>query len=350
MLQVTNADALPPGSWVPSPIREPDDEFLHVAAHGLHTVSLAHREGDVEEFEDAFAGPTWDISTGESVTYGCVYERRWLCHTGTGLRLDLKRHPRGFLLAASGNASALLAQDHTHDGLVPVARLGDVERAIRQQAGRMGVCLPRSSRLAVHRADLATDLGFDPAFGLDVLRAFAALPVSRHEAETHAISGFPAVKKAVKWRRGERIQMQAYDRGRARGTAPPGTLVRLERQYRPRPRDQMTVAEFGEADLATIYAAPLGSYANADVVVVPSWAMADALLQARAGSDAKALSHLGTLVRVTTRGDEAFADRATARRRIRDLRQIGVIVADGVQAEVPLGAVIDAYVRPWGSW
>jgi len=66
----------------------------------------------------------------------------------------------------------------------------------------MGVAFPADAPLAVHRADLAADLMFAADFGLDVLRAFAALPVPRHEAETFGLAGSPSVKKSVRWRRG----------------------------------------------------------------------------------------------------------------------------------------------------
>jgi hypothetical protein len=349
MSQATRAEFSPPRPAALSPIRGENGDFLREADHGIHSITLAYRDGDVIDVDRAFAGPTWDAQTGETVLYGSAYDgaHKWLRHGGTGLRLDLKRHPHGFLLAASGSASSLVSQDKSVDGLVRVDQLHAVEATVRDQMARMGVPIPPSAALAVHRADLATDLHFDPAFGLDVLRAFSALPVPRHEPEIRPTRGSATVIKAVSWHRCERTQMRVYDRGRARGTDAPGSLIRLERQYCPPCREQMAVDAFKEADHAAIYCAPLGDYASSGVVVVPSWAQADELLQLRAGSDAKALSLMGALVRLSSRGRDGFPDPDAARRRVRALRRTGVVLSERVTAPLPLGAVIDDYIAPW---
>jgi hypothetical protein len=111
----------------------------------------------------------------------------------------------------------------------------------------------------------------------------------------------------------------------------------------------LTVRDFQTADLAAIYADPLGEYASAGVIVVPSWAEADEMLQLRASSDATALSLLGALVRLTSRGREAFPDQDAARRRARALRRVGVVVTERVDASLSLGTVIDACIAPWRS-
>jgi hypothetical protein len=147
-----------------------------------------------------------------------------------------KKHPTGCLLAASGTAASILAEDNSVDGLIRPDRLHEVEQAVRDQAARMGVSLPPDYPVEVHRAELATDLRFSSALGLDVLRGFAGLPVPWHVPEIYAAKGSPSVVTGVQWRRAERVQMHVYDRGRKRRTAAPGTSIRLERQYRRRAR------------------------------------------------------------------------------------------------------------------
>lgn len=349
MPQVTRAEPGEAKVSTASPIRGDNGDFLRIKQYGLHTFSLAYREGDVVKLERCFCSQTFDSETGEKVFLGSGYggSHKWLRHLGSGLRLDLKHHPRGHLLTASGEAFSVLAEDQRADGLVLIDRLVELEESVRDQMRRMGVSLPHNAILRVHRADLATDLAFDDARGVDVLRAFSSLPLARHETETRAVAGSPALFKWVKWRRSDKVQLLVYDRGRKRGTAAPGELLRLERRYRPECREQVAVRDFAARDHATTYASPLGDYETAQVVVVPTWAAADEELQSRCRSDATALSGLGALVRLHHRGREAFPDADAARRRLRALRQSGVVHGDHLSETIRLGIVIDAFVDPW---
>ncbi len=322
-------------------------------AYGIHTISLSCRELDPRHVDGVFNGDTVDIETGQVVKCHPYRSCKQLRHQGCGLVATFKRTNTGHLLTFEGTASGLLAGSKDKDGLVLPQELPLVEKAVREWARRIGLQISSATPLMVHRADLASDVTTAPVTGLAILSGFCSLSLPARRAEIRTEIGSPAIESVTWSGSGNAYALRLYDRN-AKATnktkrllGPRGGTLRLERQLRPKKRDQVGVAEFAERDLSKLYTQPFKGWLKQRTVIVSDYGIADALIQERARSDRMARGLLATFVRYSERGLDAWPDRRAALRHLSQLRQHGICPARLGDSSIPVGEILTAFADPW---
>ena len=202
-------------------------------------------------------------------------------------RVGLARSPAGAtLLWCEGRLSALCSAD-THDhSLASPKELTAGAAAATALARRLGLAPREGAPALVRRLDLASDVEFARTVdGTAFLRAAAHLDCPGYKrVPTHA-KGTSEVE-GVEWRTPStyRIVHRTYDKGREAGTAVPGRLVRIERQWWVPSAERAEAVDILRRDLAGLFAGPLAAWLDgaAEVMAVGPYD-ACALLRERVG-------------------------------------------------------------------
>ena len=206
---------------------------------------------------------------------------------------------------------------------------------------------PRPGLAGVRRLDLTVDLEApDGATGLAVLAGIGALEPSRLQPSVRRGKGTRAVE-TVTWHAARGIAARAYDKGVEAGTAPRGERIRLEAQYRwgqghRRDPDELT-ADYVRSKFVARFA-PLWK-ASENVKVVGVMSIPQKLHEALEAGDItpnQADRILGYVV-MQASGLPSHHKQRTAERRRAELRQLGLVAADGVleEREVDLHSLLE---------
>jgi hypothetical protein len=226
------------------------------------------------------------------------------------------------MLYAEGRLAAILNGSDDHS-LLPMAVL---EQGARAAAQRFGFDVdPTDARLG--RLDIAAELRFDDGRdGLAFLHALSLADVPWAKVGTEGKKREHIQTVNFRSVRGRQILMRAYDKGVEASIAPPGELIRFERQRRYRKTAERTVAMALELDPGKLF---IGRELNALVdvtaeTVCDTWGAIDRLneLVRRERIKApKADSLAGFLVR---RGEGHKC--STWYSRLADLRALGIVL------------------------
>jgi hypothetical protein len=201
---------------------------------GVDTVRFRFR-GDVEgHARFARSGPHFEGARGE------LYRQE------DGIRLGAFRDGT---LYAEGRLAAVLrgADDHS---LLPVAALRD---GAETASSRFGFAVD-ASNASLGRLDVAAELRFeDGADGLAFLHALSLADVPWAKVGTEGKKRERLQTVNFRSVRGKTILMRAYDKGVESRLAPPGKLIRFERQRRYRKRDELAVSAALDLDVPGLF-------------------------------------------------------------------------------------------------
>jgi hypothetical protein len=192
----------------------------------------------------------------------------------------------------------------------------------------------------VRRMDLAADVHFeDGQDGLDLLRLCAALDTPHFKVNVYAHRGRVETVSYITPRERNRV-LRVYDKGqerRERGVetplGAPGRWVRIERQLRFAKRQQQSPAAIATADLGSLWLRPLAGLAGSTgpLRVHASREAQRLVLDAVSAGEVSALAAerlVGALaIREAAGADwyDRHGHRHAGRRRVEDLRQLGVL-------------------------
>ncbi len=329
-------------------------KLCSVAASGLDTVSYALRP-DGNDSADALSrlrlgrelvhqetGETMRVGPGPS---GSVIIGKPL----EGMRVGA--FPSVGLLWAEGRLGAILAGSSEDHSLAPADSLVNGALRVRDALALVGLDFA-DSRAAIRRVDLAAELRFDRSGdGLSFLRAMASLEV-------------PGVKRDV-WFNGSRVETlywrtpkrgavrgRLYDKGVESGTDAPGHRLRLERQVRYPKAKQQTPAALSGSDLEALYCGRFEALERGSGNVIATGlngAQAAILEKVKSGeiTALRAERMLGTLVLLDHFGPTAWEKPYTAKRRQRELQELGIVLdPDRKEAaeSVPVGELLAALI------
>ncbi len=261
------------------------------------------------------------------------------------------------LLYTEGPLADLLAGA---SGLVPVERLGEGATAARALADAFGVDAARCS-ITVRRCDFAVDVRFaSPAEGQRFLRGVAGLTLPRLKNNARRALGTPAVESVWFSRRSGGIVFRVYDRSRRLGDEPPGSVIRIEREWRPKGREQPPPHAVPQSDLCELFARPFKKYAVDNFVVADPLAACQIIeeqigktLVPRGDGSSQVLTQriaenlIGAAMRYAKHGEHAWSDPRTRRRRRDQLAALGVAVDADLTLPVPVGAVLHLAASQW---
>lgn len=227
---------------------------------GVDTVRFRFR-GDIHgHARFARSGPHFEGPRGE------VYRQE------EGVRVGALRDGT---LYAEGRLAALLRGSEDHS-LLPIDALPDGARA----AGELFGFEVDVSVAAIGRLDVAAELRFeDGRDGLAFLHALSLADVPWAKVGTEGKKRENIQTVNFRSVRGRTILMRAYDKGVESGLAPPGELVRFERQRRYRKRSELAVSAAAELNVAHLFVGrELESLAVATAeVVCDQWGAIDRL-------------------------------------------------------------------------
>lgn len=253
------------------------------------------------------------------------------------------------------------------DGLCAPARLPEALEGIYGAMADFGIRLPRQRTehrfdpktptarrqgfAGIRRLDLTADLAFDhPGEGLAVLAGIAAIPIPRVQTAIRRQVGGRAVETVAMFGRGGKQQLARwYDKGQEAGTAERGVLIRPEDQRRFKGRARPPVEAITATSARALFQGrflPLWK-ATKGITVATAPEVFIRLEQLRASGEltGRQAAALGSYLAADQFGyGEAWFSRATAYRRRSDLREHGVVLADGVvdEVEVDLHGAIEA--------
>jgi hypothetical protein len=298
--------------------------------------------------------PDDPLAVRQALATGCFVPaaRGWRARTsGRDVLVVGVFPPTGFY--AEGRLAAVCDGDRgTHRLAAPAELVTGTERAAAAFEP-FGIGLdPEAAR--VRRIDLSGELGFaDPRQGLAFLRALAAADLPGLKTDVWRRAG---CVESVLYRTPRRrvVVARGYDKGREAGIAPPGTVIRLERQMRfPRGR-QRSPREVAREPLGELFLAAFRALAKcADLVVTTATgAMDEVLKRVEQGLLTPRVAErlLGTLVLWQQFGASwgGWSEKV-ARDRCRQLRELGIVVAlDGCERlTVPIGHAVMALEEAW---
>jgi hypothetical protein len=197
--------------------------------HGVDTVRYRYRTDRDAYAKFAHAGASSEGPRGE------------LHRQADGVRIGAHRDG---MLYAEGRLAAILHGPDDHS-LLPIAEL---EHGARVAAQRFGFDVdPSDARLG--RLDIAAELSFDDGRdGLAFLHALSLADVPWAKVGTEGKKREQIQTVNFRSVRGAQILMRAYDKGIEAGIAPPGELIRFERQRRYRKTAERSVAQALEFD------------------------------------------------------------------------------------------------------
>jgi hypothetical protein len=295
---------------------------------------------------------TWNRAGVDTVRYrfrGDVHGHSRFARSGPhneGPRGEIYRQEEGVrigalrdgTLYAEGRLAALLRGTTDHS-LLPVA---DLRQGATSVSRRFGFPVDASGAY-LGRLDVAAELRFDDgADGLAFLHALSLTDVPWAKVGTEGKKREHIQTVNFRSVRGRTILMRAYDKGVESGLAPPGELIRFERQRRYRKRDELPLSSALELDVARFFIGrELESLVHvASEVVCDEWGAVDRLNElVRCGliKAAKADALAGFLAR----GGEGHKQ-STWYSRWSELRTLGIVVAPLARerSEVPVGRYI----------
>jgi hypothetical protein len=137
------------------------------------------------------------------------------------------------------------------------------------------------------------------------------------------------------------------------GSCGAGELVRYERQVRWEKKREPSMDEALRLRLGDLYAKPLRQFrGDLDLLVVPALAGVDALwrLQESGAISWQLAERLTGYITLRASGRTDTLPARTRQRRERELRQVGLVIADDRTADtraVPLGRYLQALVDAW---
>lgn len=252
------------------------------------------------------------------------------CPHHEGPRGELYRQEDGVRVGAfrdgtlyvEGRLAALLNGPDDHS-LLPVA-------SVRDGAGmgskRFGFPVD-ASRAAVGRLDVAAELRFeDGADGLAFLHALSLADVPWAKVGTEGKKRDRVQTVNFRSIRGRTILMRTYDKGVESGTAPPGELIRFERQRRYRKEKELSVSAALNLDVRGLFVGrELESLAGVTAeVVCDQWGAIDRLNELVRWGWIKA-PRADALAGFLVRGGEGHRQ-STWYARHAALRQLGILI------------------------
>lgn len=299
---------------------------------GIDTVRLRWRADTdgLARFNDG--GPAADGPRGE----------RW--RTADGVRFGA--YPDG-MTYAEGRLAAMTHGPDDHS--LPDASALPLAAAL--MGDRLG--LPADDA-RVGRLDLAADLTFpDGQDGLDFLNALAVADVPWARVGTEGAKRGDLQTVYLRSIAGRTILARAYDKGVESGTAPPGELVRFERQRRFRASREMPVAAIRGLDLGRMFVGrELASFIAADRAQIVCDAhgaanMLGALVDAGELSSRPAARLAGFLA---LRSPGRFPTR-TERAYFAELRRLGIVLDPLARPNVavPVGGYLRTLAERWAA-
>jgi hypothetical protein len=253
------------------------------------------------------------------------------------------------MVKVEGRAAALAyADDRCHELLdsTSLAAIPELARAAITRTAKASLgddCQAGSSRL-----DLVTERTFDDLDeGKNFLRAVSLLlPPGRLKRSVYLENDGRVQTAYVVTERGQ-VRFRAYDKDYESKAGPPGRRIRFEQQNRFRKDSARTFDELASGDLRRFATRTWAGYAEAtmEAVVGKTEAMKDVLFaRAAAGeiSEAKAERLAGTLDVLRRYGRAFYADDRKARRRLEELRKVGIAVDDDLAPDqvMPVGALL----------
>jgi hypothetical protein len=234
------------------------------------------------------------------------------------------------MIFAEGRLAAMLARSEDDHDLAPASKLTDGAECVGNALAALGFDFDTRPE-SVRRLDLAAELCFEkPADGLSFLRAMATLEV-------------PGTKRAI-WVDNQRVETvyfrtpkrgivnaRIYGKNEETGLGPPGGLVRLERQVRYPKAKQQRPESISGSDLEALYRGRFTALSQGREAVIATGLdgaqsavldrVADGALTAR-----KAERILGTLTLLEHFGQDWWEKGYTARRRVRELQELGIVL------------------------
>lgn len=230
------------------------------------------------------------------------------------------------------------------DGLAEPSTLTDVEGELLDALDSVG--LDRGRDAGVARLDATVTLRYEGAEGLATLAGMAALDVPRMKP---AVYGKPAQTVYLQGERTRKVYGRVYDKGVETGLAAPGQLVRLEDQRRFTKETRRAVSNVEPAqDFERRFASMARSAEGVRAMTIP---VLSRELAERVNSGEMhprvAERLLGHLV-LSEAGGKRHS-RSTIKRRRRELRDRGLVVADGFYepVAVDLGEAFEAALSAW---
>jgi hypothetical protein len=248
------------------------------------------------------------------------------------------------MLFAEGRLAAILNGPADHS-LLPMTALGSGANAAAQ---RFGFDV-NSTDARLGRLDIAAELQFDDGRdGLAFLHALSLADVAWAKVGTEGKKREHIQTVNFRSVRGRQILMRAYDKGVEAGIAPPGELIRFERQRRYRKTAERTVAQALELDPRDLFIGrELASLVDVTAeTVCDTWGAIDRLnelVRVKRIKAPKADALAGFLAR---RGEGHRA--STWYGRWAELRALGIIV-DPLAREltaVPVGRLLALLAEP----
>jgi len=255
---------------------------------------------------------------------------------------------RDGMVYLEGRAGAILHRNREDHSLLPSHALSSAERVARYFVQENGADVSEEARLG--RIDLASELRFsDPREGSAFLHSLAGLDVPWCKSRVDGRKGDHIETVSFHGTRGRSIYLRAYDKGVESGTAPPGEVIRMERQRRFRKSREVLADDFSNvADLRKVF---LGREFKllADLPSAMICNLPDALLAMRdMGLRHQQFERLGGFLTV---GRYIDYPRAIRYKRIAELREMGIFVdpAQNERLEVPVGQYLQTLASAWAA-
>jgi hypothetical protein len=216
----------------------------------------------------------------------------------------------------------------------------------------------------VRRFDLASELRFDRSSdGLAFLRGVSGICPPRMRNTLEVAGDGSVMTVYVKTAKRGVVKARIYDKGRESGSDPPGRRVRIEAQERPPRSKRYSPEAFVGLDLTTTFGRTMQPYLQAEQVTLtgPDGAVAELLARAvrrelshaRAERLAGAASFLKFAGRAAyvTEGDSVKRNNERSSRRLKALRDAGIVLADELPAEsvLPVSELLRDAIERFGS-
>lgn len=356
------------------PSNSQDRDGFHVVGVGIDTLRLGWSGIDFSNLTSIFRYGTIDQVTGEMVhpRKGVIkHARRGVCF-GLSAAANSPRQ-----LWAEGRLSAAIPSGCSPLDLAVPEFLLCSEISYRAFASQLGIDIPTGCVATVRRLDPAVDVAFErPCDGLAYIEALSSLDLPRLKRNTWHAKG-SSVVETVSWSLESGTQVRIYDKftevrkaTKRLDAGAAGGRLRLERQWRiPPARRSTPFMLLGDpargAEFARVLAIEFARYFEPwalERLVVSRPLAAYHHLKARIGhavvgrnrdgsprllSERVAERIMGSLIALYHEGDEAFANRRTARDRRAELRRFGIVLSDTIERVIELGYLIETALAAW---
>jgi hypothetical protein len=330
--------------------RVPDDvsnsrSACKIFTRGLDTVSLAWRgQGSSRLMSTVLDRPSF--RSGRGVVLADT--------PPSGMRV--MAWPEHGLVAAEGRLGAILDDDRRSYRLAPTASLLDAERAMRAQMLELTGHQPDGDDdCEVRRYDLTSEAHFDhPAEGRAFLRALGGMCPPRYKLMKVEVAEGVETVYVITPKRARKIA-RAYDKGVESGSHPAGERVRFEAQLRPPTAQRHRPAVLARRDLRRDFGRTLAPFLVGSEITVstPDTAVRHLAGQMLEGKlrPARAERLVGSIGLLRAFGRAIYGDDATSARRLRQLREAGVVLDDALpdDAQVPVSKLLSEMVDAWSA-